>query len=209
MSSWKKMKNLFWQSEGGEGPPPEVNPEEMTDDDFAAFLEADEFSVPTDVTAPVGVGSVQVTAGANGVEIDFQDQYDTAGIPDTDEVEQLEKFLSGLDQSLPQTSRLAAAQAFLGAIGKSKDDVLRDAERKIRTVHGILQAKEHETHGTTQAIQGEIDQLTAQIEERRQRIQALQTELEGVRHCCRVEEGRLQAARVFFGHVQPAPPTQG
>ena len=204
MSSWKKMKNLFWQSEGGEAPPPEINPEEMSDEDFAAFLQADEFSV-TDQPV-VQVGSVQVTTGANGVEIDFQDQYDEAGIPDTDEVEQLEKFLSGLDQSLPQTSRLAAAQAFLGAIGKSKDDVLRDAERKIRTVHGILQAKEHESHGTVQAIQGEIDQLSAQIEERRQRIQAIQQELEGVRHCCRVEEGRLQAARVFFGHVQQPPP---
>ncbi|MCA9643795.1 MAG: hypothetical protein H6718_10340 [Polyangiaceae bacterium] len=205
MSSWKKMKNLFWQSEGGEAPPPEINPEEMSDEDFAAFLQADEFSV-TDQPV-VQVGSVQVTTGANGVEIDFQDQYDEAGIPDTDEVEQLEKFLSGLDSSLPQTSRLAAAQAFLGAIGKSKDDVLRDAERKIRTVHGILQAKEHEAHGAVQTIQGEIDQLNAQIEERRQRIQAMQAELEGVRHCCRVEEGRLQAARVFFGHVQA--PVQG
>lgn len=207
MSSWKKMKNLFWQSEGGEGAP-EAKAEEISDEDFAAFLEADEFSV-TDQPV-VQVGSVQVTTGANGVQIDFQDQYDEAGIPDTDEVEQLEKFLSGLDQSLPQTSRLAAAQAFLGAVGKSKEDVLRDAERKIRTVKGIMQAKEHETHGTVQAIQAEIDQLNAQIEERRQRIQAMQAELEGVRHCCRVEEGRLQAARVFFGHVQQAqPPVQG
>ena len=68
MSSWKKVKNLFWQSEGGEAPTPESNPEEMSDEDFAAFLEADEFSVPTEQSAPVAVGSVQVTTGANGVE---------------------------------------------------------------------------------------------------------------------------------------------
>ena len=63
-------------------------------------------------------------ATGEGIQIDFQQQYDLAGIPDTDEVEQLENFLARLDPSLPSVSKLAAAQAFLGAIGKDKEAVL-------------------------------------------------------------------------------------
>src|ERR671935_118771 len=46
-------------------------------------------------------------------QIDFQALYDQAGIPNTDEVESLERFLKGLDQNLPDSSKVAAAKAFL------------------------------------------------------------------------------------------------
>jgi len=138
------------------------------------------------------------------VGIDFQAQYDAAGIPDTDEVEQLENFLTRLDPALPQVSKIAAAQAFLGAIGKDPQAVLADAERKIRRVRGILQSKQEETQQQIAAQKAEIDALQARIDEHRKNMQELNRQLEGVRQACTVEESRLQAARVFFGTIKPA-----
>lgn len=210
--SWKKVKNLFWQSGDGEAPAPAgADPENLSDDEFAAFLAADEFSVAANVSEPVDPTSVRfVNAQGEPISIDFQAQYDAAGIPNTDEVEQLEKFLGGLDNTLPHAAKLAAAQAFLGAIGKNKQDVLVDAERKIRRVHGIVQSKTQQVTAEVTSEQEQIAALEQQIERHRQRIQALQGELDGVKRACLLEESRLQAARVFFGHAQltQAPPGQ-
>lgn len=133
--------------------------------------------------------------------IEFQSLYDQAGIPDTDEVEQLERFLMGLDNTLPQASRLAAAKAFLGAIGKSPDHVVNDAGRKIEVVRAVGEAKGTDASNRQNALQMEIDRLNAQIEECRSAMEAINTELESVRRQCAAEEGRLQGARVFFGHL--------
>lgn len=75
---------------------------------------------------------------------------------------------------------------------------MRDAERKIHRVHGILQAKNEEVNAALTQEQAQIDHLQAQIE-----LENLRRELKGVRHACAVEDSRLQAARVFFGHVTP------
>ena len=208
-SSWKKVKSLFWQSSGNE---PAAQPSasagagapagELSDADFANLLGGNEHVVPKDAYEPVEAGSVAVTADAFGLTtIDFQAQYDAAGIPDTDEVEQLENFLARLDPSLPNASKIAAAQAFLGAIGKDKNNVLEDAARKIERVRGILQSKEQETQQNLGNEQAEIDALQAKVESHRKRMEELNRELEGVRQACLVEESRLQAARVFFGNI--------
>src|SRR5262245_2722664 len=124
MSSWKKVKNLFWQSSGGGAAPPQAAGGggaaggELSDAEFAAMLQGSPHAVPKDAPpAAVDAGSVRLATDVTGaVKIDFQEQYDLAGIPDTDEVEQLENFLARLDPSLPNASKIAAAQAFLGAI---------------------------------------------------------------------------------------------
>jgi hypothetical protein len=205
MSSWKKVSNLFWQS-GDSHAAPTQGGDEISDAEFQELLSASPHAVPQAAEPdPVDVRGMVVNHDPGGAAIDFQAQYDQAGIPNTDEVEQLENFLSRLDQSLPHASKLAAAQAFLGAVGKSKDNVLEDASRKIRRVRGVLAGKEQETRGLLTSEQGEIDSLQQQIEQRRQRIESLNRELEAVRHACVVEESRLQAARVFFGSVDPPP----
>jgi hypothetical protein len=205
-SSWKKVKSMFWQPSGGatahpEGAPPAEAPgEEMSDADFATFLSGNEHVVSKDAYEPVEPASVAVKADVFGsTTIDFQAQYDAAGIPDTDEVEQLENFLSRLDGSLPKASKIAAAQAFLGAVGKDKGSVLEDAERKIKRVHGILRGKEDETRDALAREQQEIDALQAKVEAHRKHMEELNRALEGVRQACLGEESRLQAARVFFG----------
>ena len=207
-SSWKKVKGLFWQ--GGDSSPASAPPEapgaegELSDEDFAALLEGNPLAVPKEVhDAPMDVTGVQVQTVGDGVQIDFQQQYDLAGIPDTDEVEQLENFLARLDPSLPQVSKIAAAQAFLGAIGKDKAAVLSDAERKIRRVRAILAGKEQESEQRLQEQQAAIDRLQAEIEAHRNQMQQVNHEMEGVRMACLQEESRLQAARVFFGSVEP------
>ena len=176
----------------------------MSDADFAALLEGNPFAVPQqEHDATIDVGQLHMQAVGDGIQIDFQHQYDLAGIPDTDEVEQLENFLARLDPSLPQVSKIAAAQAFLGAIGKDKNAVLGDAERKIRRVRAILLGKEQETQHALQGQQEAIDRLQAEIEAHRNQMQQMNRELEGVRMACLQEESRLQAARLFFGSVEP------
>jgi hypothetical protein len=205
--SWKNIKGLFWQSpsggppsaDGAPGPDGAAAGAEMSDADFATFLQGNPHAVPKQAIEPVEPGSVQVKREGDAVSIDFQAQYDLAGIPDTDEVEQLENFLARLDPALPHASKLAAATAFLGAIGKDMQAVLADAERKILRVRGILVAKEDETQQSLGAQQAEIDALQAKIEERRKHMEELNRVLEGVRKACVVEESRLQAARIFFG----------
>src|SRR5204863_6880814 len=91
------------------------------------------------VAAPLPAGTTVQTL--SGGQIDFQSLYDQAGIPNTDEVESLERFLGGLDQSLPDGAKTAAAKAFLGAIGKAPKDVVADAGRKITVVRAVGDAK--------------------------------------------------------------------
>jgi hypothetical protein len=198
MSSWKKVKNLFWQS--GE-PVSDTELESMSDEEFASLLADSPHAVPAsgEPVEAMDVSQMQVHAVGNEVQINFQGQYDQTGIPDTDEVEKLEDFLTRLDASLPQASKVAAAEAFLGAIGKGRNDVLQDAEQKIRVVRSLLAGKEAETSNSLEGEKSAVAQLEAQIEQHRQRMERIKADLEGVRHACVVEESRLQAARVFFG----------
>src|SRR5262245_4745889 len=132
MSSWGKVKNLFWQSPAqGEAPADDAAVAEFEE------LLSNEHAVPAGPVDAVAPSSVAIQNDGATIAIDFQGQYDAAGIPNTDEVEQLERFLGGLDPNLPYASKLAAAKAFLGAVGKSVDDVLRDAERKIERVRAV------------------------------------------------------------------------
>jgi hypothetical protein len=87
--------------------------------------------------------------------------------------------------------------------------VLEDAARKIQCVRSILASKQEEARLGCESEQRQIDALQAEIEEHRQRMEALTRELEGVRHACLGEEARLQAARVFFGNVERGPVERG
>jgi hypothetical protein len=195
MSSWTKVKSLFWQA-----PPGPPASDEISDAEFREMLSADHALEESAVT-PVDPAMVATHTVGGALAIDFQAEYDAAGIPNTDEVEQLERFLNGLDQHLPQTSKLAAAKAFLGAVGKNVEDVLRDAARKIERVRAIRTGQEQSTEHSVSAERAAIQELTAAIEQRKATMEALTRELESVRHACLVEESRLQAARVFFGTI--------
>ncbi|MBN1610922.1 MAG: hypothetical protein JW940_30100 [Polyangiaceae bacterium] len=207
MSGWNKVKGLFWQSaedRQADGTAALADGDALSDEEFAAMLATSEHAVPAEAADAVPLGSFETRSTAAGaVEIDFQQQYDLAGIPDTDEVEQLESFLGRLDGALPKASKIAAAEAFLGAIGKDRQAVMADAERKIRRVHGLLKAVEIETRQAIEQEQAQIDALQAQIEQHRQSMENVNRHLEGVRVACLAEESRLQATRVFFGNVNP------
>jgi hypothetical protein len=190
MSRWKKMKSLF-----------------VTSDDDTAAVPSGESVNEAELLAmelpPGEVGSLPPTAEGSslgtGGSIEFQPLYDEAGIPNTDEVEALEKFLAGLEDSLPQASKLAAAKAFLSAIGKSPDDVLKDAASKIKVVRAVEAAKSDWVNGKIAEHQMAIDELIKKAEDHKAQMEQLKKDLEAVRGQCAVEEGRLQGARVFFG----------
>ena len=192
--AWNKVKRLFIQSDGPQVPEPGdlAQVQAQVEADLAALElppgQAAHLPADTDPAALVGT-------------IDFQTLYDQAGIPNTDEVEQLERFLGGLDDTLPQASRLAAAKAFLSAIGKAPADVVGDAGRKIQVVRAVGEAKGADASHRQNELQQEINRLQDQVEECRRAMQSVNGELESVRAQCAAEEGRLQGARVFFGHL--------
>lgn len=191
--AWSKLKSLFVVKEPSA--PTDRAALEVRDGDLDAF------ELSKDAPGAPSLSPDAVAASLGAGTIDFQSLYDQAGIPNTDEVESLEKFLAGLDMELPQASRVAAAKAFLGAIGKSPGDVLEDAGRKIQVVRVVGEAKQADASTVLASHQSAIDDLSQKIEEHRKAMEQMHRELESARSQCAVEEGRLQGARTFFGHV--------
>ena len=205
--AWNKIKSLFIVQEND----PSGAPAATSDDHAVIEAELQKYQVPPS-EPPAALPSDTDPAKLSGT-IDFQAMYDTAGVPNTDEVEALEKFLTELEGDLPQASKLAAAKAFLKAIGKSSVDVLNDAARKIKVVRAIDEGKSNDTRSAITREQAAIDELQKQIDEHRSSMEAMKRDLEGVRQQCVSEESRLQGARMFFGAMDkladtppPAPP---
>ena len=192
--AWNKLKSMFVVSD---------QPAQSADD---VLKDLEKYQLPEGevATLPDGTGPAMISG-----TIDFQALYDQAGIPNTDEVEALERFLTGLDESLPASSKVAAAKAFLGAIGKATKDVVTDAGRKITVVRAVVEAKRADTDKAIGERQAVIADLQRQVDEQRSAIQALQGDLESARSQCAVEESRLQGARMFFGQMADEPPPQG
>ena len=192
--AWNKIKSMFVVSDqhASEG---DTDPDQVLRD-------LAKYELPRGEVPPLPAGT---DAAALSGQIDFQGLYDQAGIPNTDEVEALERFLAGLDESLPESSKLATAKAFLGAIGKSSADVVTDAGRKIAVVRAVVDAKRGDTERAVSERQAAIAALQKQVDEQRASIAAMQRDLELVRAQCATEESRLQGARMFFGHVADAP----
>ena len=185
--AWNKLKSLFVVTEGQ---PPTLSAEDN------AVIEAALAQMPE--AAPPELPPDTDVSKLSGT-IDFQGLYDQAGIPNTDEVEALEKFLVELDHDLPQASKLSSAKAFLKAIGKSPTDVLTDAARKIRVVRAVADSKAADSNQAITAEQAAIDSLQKQIDEHRGAIEAAKRDVESVKAQCTTEESRLQGARMFFG----------
>jgi len=191
--AWNKIKSLFIVQENEPGGAPAA-----TADDHAVIdAELQKYQVPAS-EPPAQLPPDTNPAQLSGT-IDFQAMYDTAGVPNTDEVEALEKFLTELEGDLPQASKLAASKAFLKAIGKSSVDVLNDAARKIKVVRAIDEGKSNDTRAAIAREQAAIDELQKQVDEHRAAMEALKRDLEGVKQQCTTEEARLQGARMFFG----------
>jgi len=195
--AWSKLKSLFIVSDGNTG----AGGQSISSDDAAAVdASIARYQVPPDAP-PVALPPETDPATLTG-SLDFQAMYDTAGIPNTDEVEALEKFLNELDAELPQASKLAAAKAFLKATGKSSVDVLEDAARKIRVVRAIEAGKREDSRKTLATQQQAIDELQQQIDQLHKGIEDAKKDLESVRSQCATEEARLQGARMFFGAME-------
>jgi archaellum component FlaC len=190
---WNKLKSLFIMSDAK----PVTGPSANSSEDQAAIDAAiARYQVPPEpaVALPRDTDSAALSG-----TVDFQALYDRAGIPNTDEVESLESFLHELDTELPQTSKLAAAKAFLKATSRSSVDVLNDAARKIKVVRAVEASKIEESRNSIARQQTTIDELQKQIDELRTAMEASNRDLEGVRSQCTTEEARLQGARMFFG----------
>jgi hypothetical protein len=204
--AWNKIKSLFIVQENA-GQSSASGATASADDHSVIEAELAKYQVPAS-EPPAQLPADTDPSRLSGT-IDFQAMYDTAGVPNTDEVEALEKFLVELDADLPQASKLAASKAFLKAIGKSSVDVLNDAARKIKVVRAIDEGKSNDTRSAIQREQAQVDELQKQIDEHRSAMESMKRDLESVRQQCTTEEGRLQGARMFFGAMErlsDAPP---
>jgi hypothetical protein len=188
MSWGQKLKSVFIVAD---------TPTKTADE---VLRDLEKYELPESPVTSVSLPEGTPAAALSGT-IEFQGLYDQAGIPNTDEVEALERFLGGLDTNLPEASKLAAAKAFLGAIGKAPGDVIHDAGRKIEVVRAVADAKRADSEKAVGERQAAINDLQRQIDEHRAAIEDLQKDLESVRSQCVVEESRLQGARMFFGYV--------
>lgn len=196
--AWNKIKSMFVVTDQPASPAG-MDPDQVLQD-------LAKYELPPGEVAALPEGT---SGAALSGQIDFQALYDQAGIPNTDEVESLERFLGGLDETLPDASKLAAARAFLGAIGKATGDVVNDAGRKIAVVRAVADAKRADSDKAVTQRQAAIAALQKQVDEHRASIEAEQRDLETVRAQCAAEESRLQGARMFFGHVTDAPAASG
>lgn len=199
--NWNKLKSLFVVANPSDGSVAMSGDTPMPSDVSDIDPELAKYLVPEAAAEPPPALPASTDPAQLSGTIDFQGLYDQAGIPNTDEVEALEKFLNGLDAQLPQASKQAAARAFLGAIGKAHSDVLVDAERKIQVVRAVDSSKQSDVNATLENHQKIIDDLQRQIEEQRAAMEAARRDLESVRSQCAIEEARLQGARMFFGHM--------
>jgi hypothetical protein len=190
--AWNKLKSMFVVSDEPQAP---SDPDQV-------IADLEKYQVPPGEGGPLPDGT---SPAALSGQIDFQSLYDQAGIPNTDEVEAVERFLNGLDASMPDASKLAASKAFLSAIGKGVADVVKDAGRKITVVRAVADAKRADTQKASAERQAAIAALQKQIDDHRASMEAMQRDLESVNSQCTVEESRLQGARMFFGHVSDAP----
>jgi hypothetical protein len=196
--AWNKIKSMFVVNDSPAAGADAADPEQVLKD-------LEKYQVPpgeAGEAAPLPEGT---DASKLSGQIDFQALYDQAGIPNTDEVEALERFLHGLDESLPDASKLAASKAFLSAIGKSAADVINDAGRKITVVRAVEDAKRADSGNALAQRQAQIAELQKRIDGHRAAIEDLQRDLESVQAQCAAEESRLQGARMFFGGVNEAP----
>lgn len=191
---WNKLKGLFFVSDAR--PQAEASAGSSSEDQAAIDAAIARYQVPPEQGAPALPDTDPSQLSGT---VDFQVLYDRAEIPNTDEVESLESFLHELDAELPQTSKLAAAKAFLKATSRSSVDVLNDAARKIRVVRAVEASKIEESRSAIARQQAAIDELQKQIDELRIGMEAANRDLEGVRSQCTTEEARLQGARMFFG----------
>jgi archaellum component FlaC len=186
---WNKIKSLFVVADK-QGT--SISP----DDNAAIDAAIAKYQMPPEPTPQLPPDTTPAQLSGT---IDFQALYDQAGIPNTDEVESLERFLVELDTELPQTSKLAAAKAFLKATGKSSVDVLTDAARKIKVVRAIEAGKAEDSRSGLAQQQSAVDDLQKQIDGLRTAMESAKRDLDSVRAQCTTEEARLQGARMFFG----------
>src|SRR5215831_12496671 len=94
--AWNKIKSLFIVQENE----PSGAPAASADDHAVIEAELQKFQVPA--SEPPAQLPPDTNPAALSGTIDFQAMYDTAGVPNTDEVEALEKFLVELEADLPQ-----------------------------------------------------------------------------------------------------------
>jgi hypothetical protein len=199
MTAWKKVRNLFWQ--GGEQGAPAAGGAggegELSDEEFAAMLSGSPHAEPQGGAEPDDASTVQMSAmRLAGWRSTFR-RNTTRREFEHRRGRELENFIARLDQSLPQASKIAAAQAFLGAIGKDKAAVFGDAERKIMRVRGIAQAKGRETRAAMRRRQAQIAELRRRSRRAPAARRGTDRHLEAVRSACLVEESAAGFARVL------------
>ncbi len=138
-----------------------------------------------------------------GDKIDFAAIYRAANLPQSSfGAEQMLETLSSLPSELPLETRRSTVKAMMATLGKATgatpESVVTDASRKLAALHSFAQFMERKTADVTAKAEAEITELEAQIDAKRQSIQAAKNELAKVTRGCETESDKLDDVLEFF-----------
>jgi len=135
--------------------------------------------------------------------VDFAAIYQSAALPAAPfSAEQMLDMLSSLPPELPLDTKRQTVKVTLGALGKTMgatpETIVTDASRKLAALHAAVENLSHQTDAFVAGAEVEIAALQAQIEEKRQAMQAAKHKLVKLTQGCDVESHRLDDVLEFF-----------
>ncbi|HEY3331471.1 MAG TPA: hypothetical protein VGK19_15680 [Capsulimonadaceae bacterium] len=142
------------------------------------------------------------SGGASGA-LDYDAIYQAAGLtPVAFTAEQMVDMLKSLPGDLPIQAKRQMVQVTLTAMGKSigvsPESIVTDASRKMAALTAYAESLTSQTKDAVAATEREIDQLMAQIADRKQRVTAAQASLMEVEKRCTEKSDELDDVLEFF-----------
>ena len=135
--------------------------------------------------------------------VDFAAIYQSANLPAAPfSAEQMLDMLASLPPELPLDTKRQTVKVTLGALGKTMgatpETIVADASRKLAALNAAVENLSQQSNEFVAGAEAEITALQAQIEEKRQAMQAAKHKLVKLTQGCDIESNRLDDVLEFF-----------
>lgn len=165
-------------------------------------LPDDSAAAPSAAAGPMSFG-VSAPTPQPASPVDFQDIYRQAGISEAPlPAERIHDMLASLPANLDSETKRQLIGQMLTTLGKPEGATLQsiaaDASTKIQALSAHLEKAQNEAAAWRVSAQSEIDNLEAQIEDKRKAIEASEQEQVDLAQQCRAESKRLNDVLEFF-----------
>jgi len=151
----------------------------------------------------VTVSSAEVPAPAEGGSLDFGGIYQVAALPSTPfSAEQTLEMIQSFPANLPLDMKRMAVNATISTMGKTlgvtPESIVADASRKLAALAAYETDHTKQAEAFVATAEAEIDNLLAQVEEKRQAILVTRQQDAAVRAQCDAEADHLDDILEFF-----------